>query len=74
MGIMEQIWDRIRDMFTDEELNNFIIHEEMKERERLRQEDNRQQIQIPLEPPPSVYDEPEQEESDEQRGVVIFDI
>ena len=76
MGALEQLWERIRDLFTEEELNNLIIHERMKEEERQRREQERPQIQIPLEPPPhppSVYDEPK-EENEEQRGVVIIDI
>lgn len=75
MENLDQLWERIRDLFTEEELNNLIINEWMKEQERQRREQERPQIQIPLEPPPSppsVYDEPE--EKQEERGVIIFDI
>ena len=76
MGVLDQIWERIRDLFTEEELNNLIIHEKLKEEERQRQERERPQIQIPLEPPPpppSIYDEPT-EDDEEERGVIVFDI
>jgi hypothetical protein len=75
MGIVDQLWERIRDLFTDEELNDLIIQERM-ERERREREEQRPTIQIPLEPPPSVYDEPEisQEEDEKERGVIIIDI
>ena len=78
MGILDDLWEKIRDLFTEEELNNLIIHEEL-ERVRRQKEEQRREIQIPLPapPPPSIYDEPPREEpadEDEERGVIIIDM
>lgn len=76
MGIVDQIWERIRDLFTDEELNDLVIRDRI-EREQREREDKRPELQIPLEPPPSVYDEPDnphEDEDEKERGVIIIDI
>ena len=73
METWEQIWRRLREVFTEEEINNLIIYEQ--ERERLRQEQERRpELQIPLEPPPPYYEEDEEASEESQRGVVIIDI
>ena len=75
MGIMDQIWERIRDLFTEEELNDLVIQEQL-ERERREREQQRPELHIPLEPPPSVYDDYDDphEDEEEERGVIIIDI
>lgn len=76
MGILDDLWERIRDLFTEEELNNLIIHEKMEEDRRKNEEQSREiQIPLPAPPPPSVYDEPPREPAeDEERGVIIIDM
>ena len=71
MGI-DDIWESIRDVLTEEELTNLII-EEQRRRQSI-QQDRRPELQIPLHPP-EMYPYPEEDElEDEQRGVIIIDI
>ena len=78
MGNLDDLWEKIRDLFTEEELNNLIIHEELEKARRQREEQRREiQIPLPAPPPPSIYDEPPREEptdEDEERGVIIIDM
>ena len=75
MEVWEQFWKRIREVFTDEELNNLIIYEQ--EQERLRQQEQERQrpeIQLPLDPPQPYQEEEKAIDEENKRGVIVIDI
>ena len=74
MEAWEQLWRRIREVFTDEELNNLIIYEQEQERLRQQEEERRRpELHIPIEPPPlPIQEEEDKANEDPQRGVIIL--
>ena len=76
MGLQDwtETLKRLRESFTEEELNTLIIYEQNKEEERKRQENERPELRLPIpQPTPYQYREPDTEE-DPDRGVIIIEM